>query len=119
MKFISIFTHEGPPKPPTPELMAQMGKLIEDGMKAGWLLATEGIQWGETPTRVRSDGGKVTVTDGPFAEAKEVLGGYALMQARSKEEIVELTRQFLKVAGDGICEIHQLYEAPAGGPPQR
>ena len=92
-----------------------MGKLIEEGMKAGWLLATEGIQWGETPTRVRSDGGKVTVTDGPFAEAKEVLGGYALLQARSRQEAIELGKRFLKVAGDGTCEMYQLFEMPAGG----
>ena len=50
------------------------------------------------------------MTDGPFAEAKEVIGGYALMRAGSKEEVIELTRKFLEVAGDGTCEIHQLFE---------
>jgi len=52
-------------------------------------------------------------TDGPFAEAKEVLGGYALMQAASKAEVIELTRRFLDVTGQGTCEIYQLYEMPA------
>ena len=119
MKFLSIYSHEAksaPSGPPSPEMMATMGKLIEEGMKAGWLLATEGIAGGSKPVRVQSAGGKITVTDGPFAEAKEVLGGYALIQARSKEEAIELTRNFLKVAGDGICEVHQLFEMPAGGP---
>ena len=51
-----------------------------------------------------SSAGKVTVTDGSFAEAKEVIGGYALMKAASKEEILELTRKFLSVAGQGTCE---------------
>lgn len=66
-----------------------------------------------TGVRVRrSRAGQVTVTDGPFAEAKEVIGGYALMKAASKEEIVGLTRKFLSVAGQGTCEIYQLYETP-------
>jgi hypothetical protein len=55
----------------------------------------------------------VTVTDGPFTEAKEVIGGYALLKASSKEEIVEHTRRFLGVAGQGTCEIYQLFEMPA------
>ena len=113
MRFISIFTHEPSNRGPSKEEMAAMGKLVEEGMKAGWLLATEGISFGATGVRVhRSTAGKVTVTDGPFAEAKEVIGGYALMKAKSKEEIVELTRNFLSVAGQGTCEIYQLYEMP-------
>jgi hypothetical protein len=51
------------------------------------------------------------VTDGPFTEAKELIGGFAILQAKSKEEAIELTRRFLDVAGDGECEIRQLYEA--------
>lgn len=93
-----------------------MGKLIEDAMKEGWLLSTEGISFGSKGVRVHRDGaGKVTITDGPFAEANEVLGGYALLQASSKEEILKHTRRFLEVSGQGTCEIYQLYEIP--GPP--
>ena len=51
-------------------------------------------------------------TDGPFAEAKEVIGGYALLKANSKAEVVELTRRFLNVTGEGSCEVHQLFEMP-------
>ena len=113
MRFISIFTHEQINRGPTEAEMAAMGKLVEDGMKAGWLLATEGVSFGATGVRVhRSRAGQVTVTDGPFAEAKEVIGGYALLKATSKAEIVELTRKFLAVAGQGTCEIYQLYEMP-------
>jgi hypothetical protein len=94
--------------------MAAMGKLIEDAMKEGWLLSTEGVSFGNTGVRVhRSTGGKVTLTDGPFSETKEVIGGYALLQAASKDEIVEHTRRFLEVAGQGTCEIYPLYEMPA------
>jgi hypothetical protein len=91
--------------------MATMGELIEEGMKAGWLIATEGVHFGGAGVRVhKSAGGTVTVTDGPFAETKEVLGGYALLEAESKAQVVELTRRFLNVAGQGTCEIHQLFE---------
>ena len=60
----------------------------------------------------KSAGGKPTVTDGPFSEAKEVIGGYALLKANSKEEIVRNTKRFLEAAGQGTCEIYQLYEMP-------
>jgi len=111
MRFISIFTHEPANRPPSEAEMATMGKLIEEGMKAGWLIATEGVHFGATGVRVhKSSGGRITVTDGPFAEAKEVIGGYALIRAASREEVVELTRQFLNVVGQGTCEIYQLYE---------
>ena len=114
MRFISIFTHEPVNRAPTEAEMGAMGKLIEDAMKEGWLLSTEGVSFGNTGVRVhRSAGGKITVTDGPFTEAKEVIGGYALLQAASKEEIVKLTRRFLEVAGQGTCEIYPLYEMPA------
>jgi hypothetical protein len=112
MRFISLFTHVDKGVPPTQDEMAKMGKLVEEGMKAGWLIATEGVHGGSNGFRVQSTGGKIEVTDGPFAEAKEVIGGYALMRANSKEEVIELTRKFLKVAGDGTCEIHQLFEMP-------
>src|SRR5262245_23069444 len=115
MRFISIFTHEPIKRPPTEAEMAAMGKLIQDGMKEGWLISTEGVSFGSTGVRVhRSAAGNVAVTDGPFAEAKEVIGGYALLKAESQEEIVRLTKRFLEVAGQGTCEIYRLYETPPG-----
>ena len=116
MRFISIFTHEATNRPPTEAEMAAMGKLIGDAMKEGWLISTEGVSFGSTGVRVhRSTGGKVKVTDGPFAEAKEVIGGYALLKAESQEEVVRLTKRFLEVAGQGTCEIYRLYEMQAPG----
>ena len=113
MKFISIFTHEPTNRRPTEAEMARMGKLVEEAMEEGWLIATEGVHFGELGVRVhKSAAGKVSVTDGPFAEAKEVIGGYALVKAESKEKVIELTRRFLEVAGQGTCEIHQLFEMP-------
>src|SRR5262245_43743916 len=97
-------------RPPTPEEMARIGKLVEDGMKAGFLLAVEGSTPSATGARVRLSKGKLTVTDGPFTESKEVIGGLAILQADSKEAAVELVRQFLHAAGDGECELRQLFE---------
>ena len=105
MRYISFFTHEKKHNvPPTQAEMAAMGKLIEEGMKAGWLIATEGVQFGQEGVRIhKKAGGEITVTDGPFAEAKEVIGGYALLRADSKAEVVELSRRFLNVVGQGLA----------------
>jgi hypothetical protein len=91
--------------------MAKMGKLVEEGMKAGWLLATEGCLPTALGARVRNSNGKVTVTDGPFTEAKEVVGGFAILRANSKEEAIQLARDFLQVVGEGECELRQIFEA--------
>jgi hypothetical protein len=110
MRFLSVYKNVEKGVPPTQEEMVRMGKLIEEGIKAGTLLATEGCMPSATGARVRSTGGKLTVTDGPFTEAKEVIGGLAVLQANSREEAIEQVKQFLRVAGDGECEIRQLYE---------
>jgi hypothetical protein len=113
MRFLSIFKGIERDTPPTESEMAAMGKFIEEAASAGWLLSTEGCLPSARGARVRQADGEVTVLDGPFTEAKEVVGGFAIMQANSKDEAIELTRRFLDVAGDGECEIRQLYEEPA------
>ncbi|HEY7305134.1 MAG TPA: YciI family protein [Bryobacteraceae bacterium] len=112
MKFLSVYNSVERGVPPTQDEMARMGKLIEEGMKAGHLLAVEGCMPSATGARVRLSNGKVTVTDGPFAESKEVIGGLAILRANSKQEAVKLVEEFLHVAGDGECELRQLYEGP-------
>jgi hypothetical protein len=116
MRFLSIYKTRETGLPPTPEHMAEMGKLIEESVKAGVLLATEGCLPSARGARVRLSGGQVTVTDGPFTESKELVAGFAVLQAKSREEAIELTRRFLKVAGDGECELRELYEAPVREP---
>jgi hypothetical protein len=111
MRFLSIYKTAERAIPPSPEEMAKMGKLVEDGMKAGHLLAVEGCMPSASGARVRLSGGKVTVTDGPFTESKEVIGGLALLQANSKQDAIELVRQFLQVAGEGECELRQVFES--------
>jgi hypothetical protein len=96
---------------PSQQEMAAMGKLIEELMKEGVLVATDGLQSSATGTMVRSTQGKVTITDGPFAETKELVAGYAIFNVKSKEQMIELTKRFLKVvAVDGVSEIRQMHE---------
>jgi hypothetical protein len=75
------------------------------------MLATESCLPSAMGARVRRSGDKFTVTDGPFSEAKEITGGFALIRASSKAEAIELTKKFLRVTGDGESEIRQVFEA--------
>jgi hypothetical protein len=115
MRFLCIYKPGKPERgtPPSEEEMCAMGKLIQEAMEAGWLLSTEGCLPSALGARVRLSEGKFTVTDGPFAETRELVGGFAIIQAASKEEAIEHTRYFLQVAGGGETEIRQLYEASA------
>ena len=116
MRFMMMTTDDSSSAgtPPSPEMYAEMGKLIEEMSKAGVLLATGGLS--PNPTRIKSSGGKITVTDGPFAEAKEAVVGFALVETKSKEEAVEFSKRFWQVVGDGEGRIYQVF-GPEDGPP--
>jgi hypothetical protein len=111
MRFLSIYKTVERNTPPPPEEMAAMAKLVEDGMKAGWLLATEGCLPTAYGARVRRSEGNLSVMDGPFAETKEVVGGFAILKADSKEQAIEMAKVFLGHVGQGECELRQLYDA--------
>jgi hypothetical protein len=114
MRYLSIYKTPERGVPPTQAEMDRMGQYIEDAMKSGWLVSTEGCLPSSHGARVRQVGGRVTVTDGPFSEAKEVVGGFAILRAGSKGEAVELCKRFLAfVGGEGECELRQLYESTA------
>lgn len=113
MRFLSIFKAVETGVPPTADEMAKMGQFMDEMVKAGKLLATEGLLPSAKGARIRKAGRQVTVTDGPFTDSPEVISAYAILQAGSKQEAIELTKQFLAVAGDGECEIRELYEMPA------
>src|SRR5262249_29822218 len=102
--------------PPSKELLEKMGKFMEEVTKAGVLLAADGLQPSSKGKRVRLSGGKVTVTDGPFTESKELIASYALLEVKSMAEAIEWTTRFLKVLGEGECEIRPLFEASDFGP---
>jgi len=111
MRFLCLYKpakNEG--LPPTPQEMAAMGEFCEEMAQAGVLLSTEGCQPSAKGARVRLSEGQFTVKDGPFTEAKELIGGFAIIEAASKEAAIELTKRFLKVAGDGESEIRLLHE---------
>ena len=109
MRFLSVYKAKETNAPPTPAEMETMGKLIEEMMKAGTLIATEGCLPSATGARVRNSNGRLVVTDGPFTESKELIAGFALLEAESKDHAIELTKRFLQVVGEGECEIRQIF----------
>lgn len=114
MRFMTIYKParaEG--APPTQEHIEAMGRFIDELVSEGVLLQTDGLLPSSQGARVRLENGKFTVTDGPFTESKELIAGYAIIDVASLDEAKELTRRFLKVAGDGESEIRQMYDAPA------
>ena len=92
---------------PNEQLFVEMAAFIEEMTASGVLLATGGLD--PVGMRVTSEGGEITVTDGPFTEAKEAVGGFALVEVRTKEEAIELARRFRKIVGDGMSDIHEVF----------
>ena len=98
---------------PDEKLLAAMGKFNEDLVKAGVMLAGEGLHPSSKGARVRFSGAKRTVVDGPFAEAKELIAGYTLIEVKSREEAIEWTRRFPNPVGEDAeaeIEVRQLFE---------
>jgi hypothetical protein len=95
---------------PSHELLAEMGKFNEELVKAGVMLAGEGLQASSKGARVKFSGNKRTVTDGPFAETKELVAGFWLWQVRSKEEAIEWLKRAPFRNGEEV-EIRQVFEA--------
>ena len=110
MQFITFYTpspsaHQGPP---SKEYMDKMNELIGESMKSGELIATGGLTPLHHGTRVVQASGEVTITDGPYIESTEIIGGFAILELPSKEAAIESSRRFLKVAGDGQVTIRPL-----------
>jgi hypothetical protein len=101
-------TAYGTATPPV-DAVAEMAKFNQALVNAGALLGADGLQGPDKGARVRYSGGRATVTDGPFAEAKEVIGGYWMIQAKSKEEAVEWARRIPGADGD-MVEVRQVFE---------
>ena len=103
---------------PSEKLFAAMGQYMEDLTKAGVLLAAEGLQASSKGARIKFSRGKPTVIDGPFADAKELIAGFCLIQAKSKDEAIEWVKRWPALDGDGEVEIEirQVFEAEDFGP---
>ena len=96
---------------PSPEMLTEMGKYNEELAKAGVMLAGEGLQPSSKGARVKFSGRKRTVVDGPFSETKELVAGFWLIQARSKEEAIEWVKRVPFTEGEAEIEIRQVFEA--------
>lgn len=94
-----------PMPPPTPELMEKMGALMEEFTKSGVLVATGGLAPTAMGAKITLKDGEFTVIDGPFTEAKELIGGWALMECRDLSEAVEWSKRFVSVLGEGEVRV--------------
>ena len=111
---MTIFNEPERDTPPSQEEIEAMGRFIEEISRAGVLIRTDGLQHSSRGARVRiTDDGNFSVTDGPFTESKEVVGGYAIIDVPSKAEAIEWTKKFLKVVGRGTSEIRLMHAEAA------
>jgi hypothetical protein len=112
MRFMMLYKPGGESDaPPTQREMEEMGQFIQEMAQSGVLIATDGLQASSKGARVRISDGKFTVTDGPFTETKELIAGYAIVEAKSKQEAIELAKRFLQVVGKGESEIRLMHDA--------
>lgn len=119
MRFMMMVKGDSNCSVPTPELTAAIGRLSEEMMRAGVMVDSGGLLPSEAGARVRVNAGHVSVTDGPFAETKELVGGYAILRANSKEEAIAHGKRFMMLhaellgpAYEGELEIRQMAEFP-------
>jgi hypothetical protein len=115
MKFLMTYAQNPNIPPPTPEKMAAIGAYTEKNIRSGVVVLTGGLVRPTQGIQVRCENGKVSVTDGPFAETKELIDGFALVEVGSREEAINVATEFMQLAGDGTGEILQVFDA--GGPP--
>jgi hypothetical protein len=119
MQFLAYDPHFDPDSPeaavpPSPELIIAMGNFISEALQAGVLITTGTLR--RTGTRLRLEGGKFTVTDGPYIELKELLGGFAVFNVDSLDEAIAWSKRFLQILGGGEAEIVQLLGPDDSGP---
>ena len=115
MRFMMIVKHTEKQGPPPKSLMDAIAKAAEEETKAGTMLGSGGLAPTAHGARVRLSGGKVSVIDGPFTEAKEIIGGYAQFELKSKEEAIESAVQFMELhkkhwpGWEGETEVRQMF----------
>jgi hypothetical protein len=114
MKFLMTYAQRPDAPPPTPEQMAAIGEFSEKNIKAGIVVMTGGLVRPTRGIQIKCEQGKVSITDGPFAETKELIDGFALVEVASREEAIRVAGEFMQIAGDGVGEILQVFD---GGPP--
>ncbi|MDQ2667504.1 MAG: YciI family protein [Gemmatimonadota bacterium] len=116
MKFMTMVSSDETMGPPPPALMNAIMALGADAMKAGVLVEQGGLMRTAAGGRIRVTKGTLTFTDGPFAESKEVIGGYAVYSVKSKDEVLEWARRFMQIHIDhwpgweGVSEVRQIFD---------
>ena len=123
MKYLTFIRHPESYResPPPAALMEEMGKFVEKSLKNGTLVDTGGLLPSKDGARVRLSKGKITVTDGPFSETKEVIGGYAILNASSKAEALRMATEFMEMHRkywpefEGESELRPMFD-PGMGP---
>lgn len=119
MRFLSMIRiNERAGQVPSEQLMNDMGKLIDEMTREGSLVRTAGLRPTSEGRRVRLRKGQLSTVDGPFTETKEVIGGFAILEASSMEAATELTKRFLRIHGDTWeieCEVRQIDGPEFGG----
>src|SRR5262245_60402044 len=115
MKFLLTYQQRTDLPPPSPEKIAAIGAYTHKMIQAGVVVMTGGLVRPTTGTQIKCEAGKISVTDGPFAETKELIDGFALVECASKEEAIRLATEFMQLAGDGTGEVLQVFDP--GGPP--
>jgi hypothetical protein len=103
MKFLMMIKHaeQAQPFQPPQSLMDAMEAFVGEGFAKGWLKDTAGLKPTKDGVRIRSKSGKLSVIDGPFTEAKEIVGGYAIVETETREQAMEVAQQFM--------ELHRMY----------
>ena len=120
MRFMYLVKYHGPPANPPPELLEAIHKLADREIKAGRMLDNGGLMPVQTGAQVRIKDGKLGIIDGPFVEAKEVVGGYAIFELRDKEEAVAMAKEFMQLhlehmpEWEGACEV-RAFDVPGRG----
>jgi hypothetical protein len=124
MQYMMIVKHRENQGPPPKALMEAISKAAEEQVKAGRMRGAGGLKSPETGARVRLAGGKVSVIDGPFTEAKEIIGGYAQFEFKTKEEAIQSAVDFMELhrklwpGWEGETEVREMY-GPGEGPATR
>ena len=125
MKFMTFVSSNENHGAPPPALMGAIMQLGMDAAKAGVLVEQGGLMRTAAGARVSVADGNMVVTDGPFTEAKEVVGGYAVYSVKSKEEVLEWTRRFMQIHIDhwpgwsGVSEVRQIFDPADFAPPKQ
>jgi hypothetical protein len=118
MRFMYIVTSEKPMAGPSPALAAEMARISERETKAGRMIDNGGLMPLQTGAQVKIKDGKLSVIDGPFVEAKEVIGGYAIFELRDKQEALAMAKEFMQLhldhmpAWEGTCELRAFAQPP-------